>query len=294
MVFPIKRRRSRGVRGDEDAGLQLLAEAREQVFGLPIEVLDRTFASARLTHAISQRVAQQIAFPTTGELSLGPASDAPEIVGREVRGVLTRRAKIHKGRFPSDRAGADLPWEQQTEFRALQRLDCMDGVAEICTQPLTIEYYCPFLQQRRKAFPDIYIEYYDAPALFEIKRDLSRLKLDAALRLILLEFLFRRAGVEYRLWQESEICEQPAYGNAVWLGRYKSVRLSDADRMALMQVFGQSPEHRLQDVAQALNDPDRMRTYAMLLRNWVLSEADSDVREDPLIRLNPRLLGKVP
>jgi hypothetical protein len=256
---------------------------------LSIAAVDETFRSARLVRAISRYVADQFAFPGTTDLELDPADVEPEITGKPVRRVMSRSAVTNKGYFLSDRSGEILPWESRIELFALQRLDCMDGVTQIFTQPVTVEYSCPFKQRRRLATPDIFIVFDGRPMLIEVKEDLSTLKADERQQLALLEQLFSRAGVQYRTWVQDEICVEPLLSNALWLARYKSVALSESDRLAILGLFSESSDLTLEQVGEQLGDRSLMRPYAMVLRNWLMTAPDCDIRQNPTVRINPRL-----
>jgi len=163
--------------------------------------------------------------------------------------------------------------------------------ADAVSNPVTVEVTCPYENRRRRATADIYVEIQGRSLLLEVKRDLKNIKSTDRLFFQLLEYVFWRAGVEYRVWTDEEIREEPAFSNAVWLARYKTIHLNHADKLALLRFFENRDRAILSEVSQWLGDQQQIRSFAMLMKNWLIAEPGVSVREDPVVHINPAFVG---
>lgn len=148
---------------------------------------------------------------------------------RRYRGV---RGKV--GSLTGDRSyGA----ESQNELRALRILVACSGADFLLEQPFSLQYECA--GQWLRYTPDVLLVRGGQYIVIEVKPDTAAKTSEMTAFFSLVARLFKQYGLDFKVWLQSEIEQEPRLANAVYLLNFRRERLNPVVRERLRRISNQ-------------------------------------------------------
>ena len=174
-----------------------------------------------------------------------PESNEPICVNRlrRVREPVSRSKTGVQGKVADVFGGRSRHAESLNELQAFRILLATARADAWQEQPFILEYHAE--GEKRRYTPDLLVVWGARREVVEIKPDSEADLPENRARFALFRELLTEHGFQFRLWKRSEICAEPRLTNVNLLLRYRSVKVSAAERERIRRAFSATLDVRL-------------------------------------------------